>query len=475
MLNPYEAFEVARAAFEQARDAAGAGDMALADAQFEQALGHAGVVWKEDAFPAEVRTQAARLASDAAYSRGIVSAQMGGAADALLAATVLCAEIHGREDLEADVRLHGLYRAQCAAFELAHAVRYEAPERAIELFRDAVLCADAARDFSKQEIDKEKLLRTLANASAAALALATTLRDQGDTRYKTDLVRALELGKEVLELGGLTPALEVESMLVMGEIHFELAQVEDEPKTAVEHLENALGWTREASSAPGADAALQAQAFQRGANYACVYGLYVRTEDFTRGIGSMEGAVQLALAATSEAAPPEIRAGAWDTAVRTQQNIGLLWKERDPAQAAGAFSAAAGLASQAASDEGLSAAHVAQHMYLRANALLEGAILAQWLGGTETAPEALALFTDCVAAVEQVLARPSAPADVRARAALLGCGAWGRRGRATGEARCQEAIVRLGAIAAATEGADPENRERGASFANQARAVLDGI
>jgi hypothetical protein len=475
LLNPYEAFEVARHSFEEARAAAAAAEMSAAVAQFGEAVGHAGVVWREDAFPTEVRTQAARLAADAAYSQGIAAAQLGASTEALHRATVLCAEIHATEDLEDDVRLHGLYRAQCAAFELAHALRHASPERAIELFRDAVICADAARDFPPKAVDKEKILRTLANASAAALVLATTLRDVGDTRYKSDLIRARDLGKEVLELGGLTPSLEVEAMLVMGEIHFELAQVEDEPEKAVEHLENALGWTREASQSPGADGVLQAQAFQRGANYACVYGLYVRNEDFEKGIGSLEGAVQLAMAATGEAAPPEIRAGAWDAAVRTQQNIGLLWKERDPATAAVAFKRAAGLAAQAVADAQLSESHVAQHMYLRANAQLEGAILAQFLGGAEDAPDALAAFTACAKSVEEVLSRDTAPADIRARAALLGCGAWGRRGRATGEVACQESIVRLGAIAAATEGADPENRARGASFSAQARAVLEGL
>lgn len=474
MLNPYEAFEVARHAFEQGRTAATEGRMAEAAAHFDDACGHAAVVWREDAFPAEVRSQAARLAADASYSAGITSAQLGASPEALQGATLVCAEIHARADLEDDVRLHGLYRAQCAAFELAHALRDRSAERAIELFRDAVLCADAAREFHVHGVDKEKMLRTLANASAAALALANTLRDAGDTRYKTDLLRARDLGKEVLALGGLTQALEVEAMLVMGEVHFELAQVEDEPERAVEHLEHALGWSREASQSPGADALLQAQAFQRGANYACVYGLYVRTEDFDRGMASLEGAVELALAATGEGAPPEIRAGAWDTAVRTQQNIGLLWKERDPARAAAGFAEAARLAELGANDAQLSESHIAQHMYLRANALLEGAILAQWLGGVEDAPEALALFDACVAAVEAVLRR-TAPADVRARAALLGCGAWGRKGRVTGARACQVAIVRLGAIAAATEGADPEHRERGASFSNQARAVLDGL
>lgn len=475
MLNPYEAFEVARHAFDEGRKAAGAGQLSEAVRQFQEAVGHAGVVWKEDAFPEEIRTQAARLAADAAYSAGVAAVQAGAGAEALEQATVVCVAIHGHEDLDDDVKLHGLYRAQCTAFELAHAVRHGTPERSIELFRDAVLCADAARDFDPAKVDKEKLLRVLANASAAALALATTLRDVGDSRYKTDLLRARDLGKETLEWGGLSPALEVEAMLVMGEVHFELAQVEDEPENAVQHLENALAWSREAAQAPGADGLLQAQAFQRGANYACVYGLYLRHDDFPRGMASLQGAVQLAMAATGAGTPPEIRAGAWDTAVRTQQNIGLLWKERDPAKAAEAFAEAAQLAAAGAADPGLSAAHTGQHMYLRANALLEGAILAQFLGGEEGAPEALALFAECVACVEQVLASEQTPADVRARAALLACGAWGRRGRVTDTKASQEAIVRLGEIAATTEGADPEHRGRGAAFAQQARAALEGL
>jgi hypothetical protein len=465
VLNSYDAFETAVASFQRGRVAASGGELSAALIGFAGAVAQAGELWPDTNCPAEVRNQAARLAADSAYAAGAAAAQHGDPTSPLEEATALGIEIYNNEELEADVRLHGVYRAQCAAFELGHALVHAKPERAIEVFRDAVMCAEAAREFPLSSVDAEKVARTLANASASALVLARTLRDAGDSRYRSDLLRARELGSEVLEGGDLGPSLRVEAMLVMGEVHFELAQTEEKPEIAADHLESALGWSREASQAPGADALLQAQAFQRGANYACVYGLYVRGEDFEKGMDALEGAVHLALAAASPDTPPEIRAGGWDTAVRTQQNIALLLKERDPHAAGAAFAASVVLATRASEDLGLPEGHRGQHLYLKANGLLEQAILAQLTSGVDDDPAAVRLLVECCCAVEEVLTLKLVPPDVRARAALVGCGAWGRRG--AGE-ECQEAIVRLATVAADTDGADPEHRDRGVSFAAQA-------
>ena len=95
MLNPYDAYETAVAAFQRGRQSASEGDPTAAMQAFIGAIAQAGELWPDVNCPVEVRSQSARLAADAAYAAGAVAAQRGDAVSSLEEATILGAEWRG--------------------------------------------------------------------------------------------------------------------------------------------------------------------------------------------------------------------------------------------------------------------------------------------------------------------------------------------------------------------------------------------
>jgi hypothetical protein len=468
----------ARAKYTLAQQSASRGDAKGARLGFSQAAKLASGIWRQPEAGQEMISEAARLSADAMWSACMahLSSQGAQAADTLRAATLLGAEIYEADHLEEDVRLHGLYRAQCATLELAH-VRLEAKaqEDAIELLRDVAECAQAAKQMSAEQVDAQKVARVLANASAAMLTLGQVLRDGGSQKYREELNRSVEYGRAAVESEALPGPMAAESMLVVAESFYEIALLVEDPEKIGTHLESALGWTRLAAQAPGADGSLQAEAWHRGANYACVYGLFKRHEDFEEGLSFLEGAVELALeAARLEHLPAELRAQSYETAVRTCQNMGLLHKERKEwEQAQASFARSVELATEAAHAPGLATTFEVGFWYLSANGSLEQAVI--WQHRQEApSPQAEALLRQAHGSAQKVLQKPGAPAQVVARAALLASGAVGRLmqtlapGDEAGIIKSLEAIEVLGQRAAEAEGADLESRSRGAFFAADA-------
>ncbi len=434
-------------------------------------------MWRADAASDEaLRPQAAIFGADAAYAAGMAQIQGGAGADQLRAAVLIGVEIFEREALGEGPRLHGLYRAQCAAFEVAHSLSADHPEDASALFGDAARCAEALDGLEAP--DAEKAARVLANAAAASHALASIARARGDKSFKADLEKALEYGERAVQAIELRGALQAETFLILAEVSYELALTIEAPSEAAELLRAALGWTREAAEAPGANALMQAEAMQRGANYACVYGLYLRNEDFEAGIAALEGAVDLALAVADEPnLPMALRAPAFDTAIRTRQNVALLLKERDQHAARRHFEASSALGRRAASTPGLSGGRRAGFLYLAANAQLEHGILGQSLSSNEADSAALASLREARELAQAALEQPECPPDVEARAALTVCGVSGRllRAQPTLGGRAELAIIEaFGRRAAQAEGAAQELRDTGARFAADAAARLSG-
>lgn len=483
MTDPSQHLDQARHHFEAARRDASLGDFNRASARYQEAASAASAVWRAEAVDGESRSMAARLAADAMYAAGMAAARGldGGVSGALREATLHGLTIYETESLEPGVRAHGLYRAQCAAFELGHVLTEHDPVEAVALFRDAAGCVQAVGGLELHETaDEQCAARVLANAAAAHVALASLLRSMQDSSFKDHYTEAITCGKDAIESGALPGGLEVETMLVLADAAYELGLSTERREDAIVAFEDALGWTRVASEAPGADGGLQAQALLKGANIACVYGLYVRHDDLQRGIEALEGAIALArTAAEADHLPIDFRAQALDTAVRTQQNIALLEREGSPSRALESFGRAAGMAREAASLPNLPPPVRANMLYLAANATLEVAILTQQLAGTERLAGALEGFMTVQELVREVLGLPHAQPDVVARAALLGCGASGRLLRALDPAEDEaaiqtelETIELFGQRAAQTQGADLELRARAAFFAADAAEKL---
>lgn len=472
--------EQARAHFDRGNREASAGDFGAAAEAFHAAALAAAPVWRAAAASGEARTLAARLSADASYSAGMAAVRLGDPAERVRAAILLGVEIYERDDIVDDVRLHGLYRAQCAAFELAHALRAEDALQAEEYFRDALGCAEALEALPGAE--DEKVARVLANAAAAAHTLATLKRGRGVTAFKGDLRKALELGERAVQMPQLRGMMQAETFLILGDASYDLAMTVSEQTEAAELLRNALGWTREGAEAPGADGILQAQAMLRGANYACVYGLYQRHQDFGEGMAALEGSIELALTVANEPhLPMDLRAPAFETAVRTGQNIGLLLKERDPAQAAGAFFASAQLAEEASAVPGLPAGNRAQCLYLAANARLERAILLQVVAGDEADRAALQALREARDRARAAWSQDACSPELFARAALIACGVAGRLLR-TIDVNDTDAVVAeltliadMGRRAAETADALDEHRVAGANFAADASLRLSKL
>jgi len=482
MLDPLSLIDQARRHFEAAARDAALGDFGRASAHYRDAALTVGPAWRHTDAPADTRTVAARLAADAIYAGAMAAVRAELAADVLLReATLLGLELYEAEDLSAGVRVHGLYRAQCAAFELGHLVTESDPIDAVALFRDAAGCVAAvgALDLD-DEADEVFAARILANGAAAHVALASLLRSMNDSSFKDHFTEAITCGKDAIESGALPAGLEVETMLVLADAAFELGLSTEDRRHAVTAFEDALGWTRLASEAPGADGGLQAQALLKGANVACVYGLTVRHDDLQQGLDALAGAIALAMtAAEADHLPLDLRAQALDTAVRTQQNVALLLRERSPSEACDAFARAATMARDAATLPALPPPVQANLLYLAANATLETAILRQQLAGTERHAAALEGLASVQDLARAVLALPHAQPDIVVRAALLGCGAAGRLLRALDPLQDEqsiqtelETIVMFGERAARTEGADPELRSRAAYFAADAAEKL---
>jgi hypothetical protein len=470
----------ARERFEQGQRAARA-DADAARAAFTDASAQAAALWRQQDTHPEPRAEAARLSADALWSACMVHIDQDGegAQATLRAATLLGAELYEDDSLDDDVRLHGLYRAQCASFELAHLRRARSLEDTVELFRDVAQCAQAAEDMNAAAVDAQKVARVQANASAALLSLAQALRDGGSQKIRDELNRAVAHGRKAVESGELPGGMGVEATLVVAEAHYEIALLVEDPELIGHNLQQALAWTQMAAESPAADGALQAESWHRAANYACVYGLFRRHQDFDEGLESLEGAIALALSAARPAhLPAELRAQAFETATRTCQNIALLHKERgELAQAHAAFARSAALAQEAAAAPALAATFRAGFVYLGANAALERAALTQPSRDPRD-PEVSALLAQALDGAREVLAIPGAPAQVVARAALLACGAVGRqmqalaKGDEIGVQRALEAIEALSQRAAEAEGADLETRARGAAFAADAAEKL---
>lgn len=472
------ALDIAREHFELARRAEDARLFADAATAYQSAVEAAGPAWERADVAAETRTIAARLSADAAYAAGMCQARLHPPeTDALRAATLLGVRLFEREDLPGDVRLHGIYRAQCAAFEMGHQCMEYHPAQAKDLFQDAIGCVGALAQLT--DVEEPKVARLYANAAAAASALAGLVKDQ-EKEFKQHLQLVLEHGQEGVDTGKLPLGMETETLILMGDAAYELGLLEKEQPKAVERLKDALGWTRQAAESPGADANLQADALLRGARYACVYGLYLRHSDFDGGIDALDGSVNLALSvASSPNLPPPIRATAFDTAVRTQQNIALLFKEHHPDLALDAFAKAADLGISAAASGGdLPPAARATLIYLAANARLEQAILLQVAARSEADAQALGLFAEVKQLARNVFRIDGAPHETVARAGLLACGASGRLLRAIDPSdaaaidRELEAIERFGQQASSQAQASEAIRARGAFFAADAAAKL---
>ncbi|MBH25002.1 MAG: hypothetical protein CMH57_11205 [Myxococcales bacterium] len=468
----------AREHFEMGRRSAEAGHFAEAARAYQDAARLASPLWKDPAGTGEERETAARLVADALYAAGMSAAsQEPPEVTPLREATLTGITIYETDDLTGDVRLHGLYRAQCAAFEMGHLVMERDPEQAIDLFLDAVGCVGALPHLD--DPDQARLARLYANAAAASFALGNILRSREDTRFKTHFEIAMEHAETALENDRLPPMLAVETRLLLSDATYELAMTEEEQPKAIERLQQALGWAREASESPGADAIMQADALLRGSRYACVYGLYLRHTDFEGGIEALEGAVALARS-TAEPThiPTHMRVTALDTAVRTQQNIGLLLKEDHTQRSRDAFQVAGDMAIEFAQDRGVPAPSRAGMLYLAANARLEQAILEQVLAESERHEPALKLFEEVKQLARNVLRVEGARHESVARAALLGCGASGRLLRAvdpSDDARIDrelQSIESLGQRAASASEAPPELRARGAFFAADAAGKL---
>ncbi|MEO1266960.1 MAG: hypothetical protein AAFX99_02615 [Myxococcota bacterium] len=478
MVDYVATIDTAREHFELGRGSADAGHYKEAVRAYQDAARIAKPIWENTAAPDEQRTIAARLTADALYAAGMSAAsQHPPQASTLREATLVGITIYESDTLDGDVRLHGLYRAQCAAFEMGHLVIEHDPEQAIDLFQDAVGCIGALPHL--MEPDPAKVARLRANAAAASFALGNILRSQEDTRFKSHFTIAMEHAEEALQTDRLPPMLAIETRLLLSDATYELAMTEEEQPKALERLQQALGWAREASQAPGADAVMQADALLRGARYACVYGLYLRHTDFEGGIEALEGAVALAqTTAEPTHLPTHMRVTALDTAVRTQQNIGLLLKVEHTERARDAFATATAMAIDFAQDRAIPDLNRAELLYLAANARLEQGILEQVLAQAEQHPPALALFSEVKQLVRNVMRIRQARHEAVARAALLGCGASGRLLRAADPTdattidRELHSIESLGQRAASAEGAPRELRARGAFFAADAAQKL---
>jgi len=336
-----------------------------------------------------------------------------------------------------------------------------------------VRCADAIDTLAAA--DSQKKARVLANAAAASQGRAELVRHRGDPSFKEHLRSALEIGVRAVEMPDLRGPLQVEALLMLGEVSYELAMALDDGAKAIETLRSAIAWVQGASEAPGADGLMQAQALQKGAEYACVYGLYLRHEDHEEGVRALEGAVELALSVADEASlPMGLRAKAYDTAIRTRQNIALLLKEIDPMVARESFGSSDALATRAAAVEGLSPARQREFLYLAANAALEQGILTQLIAGDLSDEVAVGLLTSASEKARRAMSEDSTPHLV-ARAALVVCGVSGRLlqtldGERDG-ARIRselETIEAFGQRAAHCEGAADAHRTTGAAFAAEA-------
>lgn len=481
MTDPYQTLEAARKQFEDARNMASSNALQLAMAQLQSVVRTLGPLWKREINPEEVRTGAARLAVDASWSAGLIEFQgaLSSENPTLKSTVLLGVEVYESTGLLPDVRLHGLYRAQCASFEMAHARRAAAPEDAIELFRDTIQCAPAAMEMDGLDVDVEKVARVQANGAAAALSLAQIIRDEGSLHYRTDLDKAIELGQISLELGALPPGMDVETSLVVAEGYYEVALLSEDEEVVTESLQSALAWTRQASEAPGANGALKAECFHRGANYACVYGLFRRHKDMQEGVDALRGAVELALAAADlDHIPSEIRAPSYETAVRSLQNIGIILKESGKTgEASEAFAESAKLCQRVSKIDALSGPFQTGFLYLGANAFLERAAIAQKELGPRNS-EVGELLNGALHLATACLGRQDTPAEFVARSALLACSVAGRRmhtltpGDEAGLRKCLTDIEKFGQRAAHAEGADKESRSKGAFFAADALTKL---
>ncbi len=479
-MDGYEELEQAKARFGEGQSAAKSGQDQEAFEAFGDAASRVHALWSDTEQPHELRVIAARLAADAQYSSAMASLRLPGATGKVLQdATVRCIAIYEDDALPGDVRLHGLYRAQCAAFELGHVWRHSSPAEAAKLFKNAIDCTDAMQPLVNT--DKKKVARVLANGGAAAYTLSQLVKDRGDKSYRDELERASALGHAAVRSEELPPAMHAETLLVLMEVAYELALAEEEKDDALGGLQDALGWAREAAEAPGADALTQAQAMLRGANIAVVYGLHLRTDDYELGLSALQGAVDLAMsAANEEALPTDLRANGYSVAIRTQQNIALLAKENHAKTASKAFVAAAELAEEALALPGLPSGAVGEFAYLGANAIFEAGVIDLRLNQDRNT--ARARFAEVLRRCKTTLDASGTDSDVRARAALLSCGALGRTLHTLGRGDDQaindalQAIVEAGRIAAEEAGADSEARERGAFYAaDSARKLAERI
>ena len=473
MADHITAIDIAREHFEMGRRASEASLFEEAKRSYTSAA-DAARIWQDQSVATEGRVIAARLCADALYSAGMAGARLvPPVVEPLQQATLEGITIFETTALEGDVRLHGLYRAQCSAFELGHIMVEVDIERAIELFQDAIGCVGALA--SLEATTRAKEARLYANAAAASFALANLLRQEEHQNFKDHLKLSIEHASTALNTNELPLAMAFETRLLLSDACYEVALTESEQPKALERLEQALGWARDAAEAPGADAMMQADALLRGARYACVYGLYLRHTDFDGGVDALKGAIQLALA-TLEAdhLPLSVRANAYDLAVRTQQNIALLLKESDSEGSRDAFALAASMATEFSRDQMLPKVTRAELVYLTANATLEQAIQLQMVAGMEQHKPAIALFEDVKRMARGVLRGADAKPDTGARVALLACGACGRLLRAlsqedkAGILRELTGIVQFGEQASELTEANKSLRAQGAFFAGDA-------
>lgn len=426
---------------------------------FEIAAGTARGVRDDDLVPLAQRQEAAQLAIDARYLSAMVPRVNIDASSELLRTSVLDAiAVFEREEYDESLRLYGLYIAQCAAFELAHRSDGQDAER---LFADVVACAEQVADLDEVEADKGA--RLYANGAAAAHTLANLKRERGVKSYTDLLVRASDLGGSALRVEGLPRSMAAETRLVMAEVTFELAITEKEPESALPGLRNALGWARTAAEAEGVDGLFQAQAMQRSADMASVMGLALRHSDFEGSLEVLLGAVELAITAAGVGeAPATVRGPAYDTAVRTLQNVGLLTKERAPHRARDAFQRAVAFADEASGQREMEA-WAGKFSYLAASSALELATLVEGIDRDTALVRALAYAREAVAS-------PAIDDEDKARAALVGCGAAARlveqsAGDAEASAKGLAEIETLARVAAECGGAPEEMRAKGRDFA----------
>jgi hypothetical protein len=257
-----------------------------------------------------------------------------------------------------------------------------------------------------------------------------------------------------------------DTRLVLAEFTYELAITETEPESALPGLRNALGWARTAAEAEGVDGLFQAQALLRSADIASILGLALRHSDFEGGVSALLGAAQLAVAAAEvDEAPATIRGPAYDTAVRTLQNVGLLTKVRAPHRSRDAFERGVEAAVAAVELDILPGEWRAKFQYLAASGSLELATLLD-----ESPVEREAALRRSLGHTWEAVGSPHAEDEVKARAALVGCGASGRLLELVAEdpaarARELEAIEALGRIAAECAGAPEDLRAKGRHFA----------